>query len=82
MYERRRDENASKEHQRWLEIEQQQRAEAERLEHARAVGLRGKQNKSSEHFNIISLNYHDTKEGHVLQFKVSSVCNCISTMGN
>ena len=48
-------------------------AEATRLEAVRTSGLRGRTNKSSEHYNIITLDYHNTPEGQSLQFKVGRV---------
>lgn len=59
-----------KEQQRWERMAAEAAAEAARMEAVRASGLRGKQNKSSEHFNIITLGYHDSPEGHTLQYRV------------
>jgi len=59
-----------KEQQRWEKMSAEAAAEAERMDAIRAAGLRGKQNKSSEHFDIITLNYHNTPEGQTLQYKV------------
>lgn len=59
---------------RWEQLQAAQQAEAERWQHVREAGLKGKQNKSSEHYNIISLDYHPTREGQTLRLKVS--CHC------
>lgn len=60
-----------RESMRWEQLQAAQQAEAERWQHVREAGLKGKQNKSSEHYNIISLNYHPTREGETLRMKVS-----------
>lgn len=72
---RKRAETMEKEQQRWERMAADAAAETARLEAVRASGLRGRQNKSSEHFNIITLDYHNTPEGQSLQFKVC-VCGC------
>lgn len=59
-----------RESMRWGQMQALQQAEAERWQHVREAGLKGKQNKSSEHYNIISLQYHPTKEGEKLRYKV------------
>lgn len=69
-YNRKRGEQMEKEEQRWEKMAEAQALEAARMEAVRAAGIRGKQNQSSEHFNIITLNYHDTPQGHTLQYKV------------
>jgi hypothetical protein len=51
-------------------MEAERQAEVDRIQHIRESGLKGRTNKSSEHFNIISLSYHPTKEGKQLQYKV------------
>jgi hypothetical protein len=61
------------EQQRWVQMEEERRREEARMQRVREAGIRGKQNKSSEHFDIISLNYHPTKEGKQLQYKVPHV---------
>lgn len=58
-----------KEHKRWDHMAEEARMEAARMEAVHAAGLRGKQNKSSEHFDIITLRYHNTPEGQTLQYK-------------
>jgi hypothetical protein len=70
-YDRKRQEAAMRESMRWEQLQAAQQAEAERWQHVREAGLKGKQNKSSEHYNIISLNYHPTREGETLRIKVS-----------
>jgi hypothetical protein len=54
-------------------MEEERRREEARMQQVREAGIRGKQNKSSEHFDIISLSYHPTKEGKQLQYKVRHV---------
>jgi hypothetical protein len=61
------------EQQRWQQMEEERRREEARMQQVREAGIRGKQNKSSEHFDIISLSYHPTKEGKQLQYKVREV---------
>jgi hypothetical protein len=56
-------------------MEEERRREEARMQQVREAGIRGKQNKSSEHFDIISLSYHPTKEGKQLQYKVRHVVN-------
>lgn len=68
-----------KEHQRWERMAAEAAAEAARMEAVRAAGLRGKQNKGSEHFNIITLNYEPSPEGQALQYKVRVPEGCLST---
>ncbi len=69
-FERKRQETQIRESQRWQQMEAERQAEEARMRHIREAGIRGKQNKSSEHFDIISLKYHQTKEGKHLQYKV------------
>jgi len=71
VYEKKRQEAALRESLRWEELHAAQQAEVERMQRVRESGLKGKQNKGSEHFNIISLEYHQTKEGQQLRYKVS-----------
>lgn len=59
-----------KEQARWERMAAESAAEAARMEAVRASGMRGKTNQSSEHFNIITLGYHNSPEGHTLQYKV------------
>ena len=61
-----------RESMRWEQVQAAQQAEAERWQHVREAGLKGKQNKSSEHFDIITLRYHSTPEGQTLQYKASA----------
>jgi hypothetical protein len=68
--ERKRAARMEQEQARWERMAEQAAAEAARLAAVRATGMRGRQNKSSEHFDIITLNYADTPEGHTLQHKV------------
>ncbi|KAI8476204.1 MAG: flagellar associated protein [Monoraphidium minutum] len=68
-FERKRVEMMEKEQQRCERMAAESAAEAARMEAVRAAGLRGKQNKGSEHFNIITLGYHETPQGQALQFK-------------
>jgi hypothetical protein len=70
VYERRRQEAALRESMRWEQMQASQQAEAQHWQHMREAGLKGKQNKSSEHYNIISLEYHPTREGQTLRCKV------------
>jgi hypothetical protein len=70
LYERKRQETTLRESMRWEQLQEAQRAEAERMQHVREAGLKGKQNNSSEHYNIISLEYHRTQEGQQLRLKV------------
>ncbi|KAF8059971.1 RE1 [Scenedesmus sp. PABB004] len=76
LYDRKRQEGLERESARWKEIDAERAAEAERMAHVREAGTRGKQNKSSEHFNIITLNYHPTKEGQRLQQKARRCGGC------
>eukprot|EP00775_Hariotina_reticulata_P008950 gene8950-9126_t len=69
MYERKRQQGVRHEVERWQMMEAERQAEVERMQHIRDSGLKGKTNKSSEHFNIISLTYHPTNEGKQLQYK-------------
>lgn len=73
--ERKRQEAMHREEQRWQQIEAERQAEEARMQHVRNMGLKGKTNHSSEHFNIISLDYHHTAEGDRLRFKVSGFSN-------
>jgi hypothetical protein len=66
---------------RWEQMQATQQAEAQHWQHMREAGLKGKQNKSSEHYNIISLEYHPTREGETLRCKVGPAegeptCHC------
>lgn len=70
MYEKKRQEAALRESLRWEELHAAQQVEVERMQRVQESGLKGKQNKGSEHFNIISLEYHQTKEGQQLRYKV------------
>jgi hypothetical protein len=70
MYERKRQETAVRESMRWEQMQAARQAEAERLQAVRDAGLKCKTNKSSEHYNIISLEYHQSKEGQQLRYKV------------
>jgi hypothetical protein len=70
VYDRKRVEQMEKEQQRWDRMAAQAAEEAARMEAVRASGLRGKQNHGSEHFNIITLSYHETPQGQTLQYKV------------
>lgn len=72
VYERKRQEAAVRESMRWEQMQALQQSEAERWQHVREAGLKGKQNKSSEHYNIISLEYHPTREGEELRYKVGA----------
>jgi hypothetical protein len=69
LLERKRQVNASREQQRWKQHEAALAVEEERTRRMRELGLRGKQNRSSAHFNIISLDYHKTPEGQLLAYK-------------
>ena len=69
-YDRKREEQMGKEHQRWERMAAEAAAEEMRMATVRAAGLRGQQNKGSEHFNIITLGYHDTPQGYTLQYTV------------
>lgn len=73
MFEKKRQEAVLRESMRWEHMEAAQQAEAERMQHVREAGLKGKQNKSSEHYNIISLEYHPTREGQQLRHKVGGL---------
>lgn len=72
VYERKRQEAAVRESMRWEQMQALQQSEAERWQHVREAGLKGRQNKSSEHYNIISLEYHPTREGEKLRYKVGA----------
>lgn len=69
-FEKRRQEGAVRESLRWEQMQQRAAAEEQRMQYVREAGLKGKQNKSSEHFNIISLEYNATREGQQLRYKV------------
>jgi hypothetical protein len=69
-YDKKRHETMHKEQERWEAMSQQFQKEETKFQTIRTQGTGAKQNKSSEHFDIISLNYHDTPEGHRLQYKV------------
>eukprot|EP00879_Flechtneria_rotunda_P021733 GHRR01022917.1.p1 GENE.GHRR01022917.1~~GHRR01022917.1.p1 ORF type:complete len:121 (+),score=55.36 GHRR01022917.1:542-904(+) len=69
LYEKKRQETVQREAQRWQQMETEQQLEAQRMQHVRQAGLKGKQNKGSEHFDIISLEYNPTPEGKKLQYK-------------
>uniref|UniRef100_A0A383V3U0 Uncharacterized protein n=1 Tax=Tetradesmus obliquus TaxID=3088 RepID=A0A383V3U0_TETOB len=69
LFEEKRQKAVASEQQRWQQMEEERRREEARMQQVREAGIRGKQNKSSEHFNIISLSYHPTKEGKQLQYK-------------
>lgn len=70
LYERKRQEAQQRESQRWQQMEAERAREEARVTAAREQGLGSKSNQSSEHFNIISLDYHATKEGAQLRYKV------------
>jgi hypothetical protein len=70
MYERKRQEVAVRESMRWEQMQAARQAESERLQAVRDAGLKCKTNKSSEHYNIISLEYNQSKEGQQLRYKV------------
>eukprot|EP00882_Tetradesmus_deserticola_P020965 GHRQ01022658.1.p1 GENE.GHRQ01022658.1~~GHRQ01022658.1.p1 ORF type:complete len:132 (-),score=50.87 GHRQ01022658.1:614-1009(-) len=81
MYDEKRQKAVANEQQRWQQLEEQRQHEEVRMQQMREAGIRGKQNKSSEHFDIISLSYHPTKEGKQLQYKVGigtmqGLCSC------
>lgn len=69
-YDKKRQEALVRESQRWQQMDADRLAEEQRMQHIREAGIRGKQNKSSEHFDIITLSYHPTQEGKKLQYKV------------
>lgn len=73
VYGKRRDEFAVKEKARWDGMEAARTQEEQRFAQLRSSGAGGKQNKSSEHFDIISLNYHQTREGQQLQYKDDTI---------
>jgi hypothetical protein len=74
-FDKKRGEQQQKEQERWGKMAAEYEAEQQRLEALRLAGLGGaRNNASSEHFNIISLTYHDTREGHKLQHSVSPGC--------
>lgn len=58
-----------KERNRWNNYEQQQKGEQQKFQQLRDTGVGGKTNQSSEHFNIINLNYAPTPEGQALKQK-------------
>lgn len=64
-----RQDNWEKERNRWNNYETKQKNEEQRFQHLRETGVGGKTNKSSEHFNIINLNYAPTPEGQALKQK-------------
>lgn len=73
-FDKKRGEQQQKEQERWGKMAAEYEAEQKRLEALRQAGLGGaRNNASSEHFNIISLTYHDTREGHKLQHKVGNL---------
>lgn len=69
---RKRQDAIQKEQQRWQHMDAERQAEEARMQQIRDLGLKGKMNKSSEHFNIISLDYHPTPEGDKLKYKVAA----------
>lgn len=77
-YEKRREEFVRKEQARWQHMDEEARREADRIQQVRQAGNGGRQTKSSEHFDIISLKYHQTKEGQVLQYKVRRQYMCVA----
>lgn len=70
IYERKRHEAVERDGYRFQQMEAERQTEEARMHRVRELGLKGKTNKSSEHFNIINLNYHHTPEGDKLRYKV------------
>lgn len=81
LFEEKRQKAVASEQQRWQQMEEERRREEARMQQVREAGIRGKQNKSSEHFNIISLSYHPTTEGKQLQYKVGGAAMMGLTRG-
>lgn len=78
MLDRKRQDAIQREQHRFQKMEDQRQTEDAHMQHVREAGLRGKTNKSSEHFNIISLDYHPTAEGDKLKYKVGcETCSSI-----
>jgi hypothetical protein len=80
-YDRKRQEAAVRESLRWEQMQGVQEAEAARVQFNRDAGLKAASNKSSEHFNIISLEYHPTREGQQLRYKVRGGAPCTCAPG-
>mmetsp|Transcript_24377 Transcript_24377/g.53264 ORF Transcript_24377/g.53264 Transcript_24377/m.53264 type:complete len:199 (+) Transcript_24377:253-849(+) len=67
IYERKRAENYYREKSRWDNMQTNVQRAEQRLQHKREEGTGALRNKSSEHYNIITLNYENSREGQTLK---------------